>query len=92
MTTTGVEYPRAKELKGKTIVIKYGGAALDDVPLRPSFCRDVILMQYVGIQPIIGMVTIASPPPFLLFATKSSVDAAGVLGESARLSKYQSAP
>lgn len=45
--------PYLSRFRGKTIVIKYGGHALDDPALRPSFCRDVILMKYVGIHPVI---------------------------------------
>src|SRR5439155_20488148 len=43
------------------------------------------------VQPIMGIVSIAFAPPFLLAATKSSAAAPGVFVESARLSKYQSA-
>jgi acetylglutamate kinase len=45
--------PYLSRFRGKTIVVKYGGRALDDPALRPSFCRDVILLQYVGIHPVI---------------------------------------
>ena len=45
--------PYLSRFRGKTIVIKYGGRALDDPALRPSFCRDVILLKYVGINPVI---------------------------------------
>ena len=45
--------PYLSRFRGRTIVIKYGGAALDDLTLRPGFCLDVILLQYVGIQPVI---------------------------------------
>ena len=45
--------PYLSRFRGRTVVIKYGGRALDDPALRPSFCRDVILLQYVGIQPVI---------------------------------------
>jgi len=45
--------PYLSRFRGKTIVIKYGGHALEDPALRPGFCRDVILMQYVGINPVI---------------------------------------
>mgnify|MGYP000902750556 FL=1 len=45
--------PYLSRFRGKTIVIKYGGHALDDPERRPAFCRDVILLHYVGIHPVI---------------------------------------
>jgi acetylglutamate kinase len=45
--------PYLSRFRGKTIVVKYGGRALDDPALRPSFCRDVVLLKYVGIHPVI---------------------------------------
>jgi acetylglutamate kinase len=45
--------PYLSRFRGKTVVLKYGGRALDDPALRPSFCRDVILMKFVGIHPVI---------------------------------------
>src|SRR5579883_2907712 len=45
--------PYLSRFRGKTVVLKYGGRALDDPALRPGFCRDVILMQFVGIRPVI---------------------------------------
>ena len=37
----------------KTIVIKYGGAAMIDERLREEFARDVVLLKYVGMNPVI---------------------------------------
>src|SRR6476620_6483915 len=45
--------PYIRDFHGKTIVIKYGGAAMDDPALREEFARDVVLLKYVGINPIV---------------------------------------
>jgi acetylglutamate kinase len=45
--------PYIKKFRGKTIVIKYGGHAMDDERLRLSFCRDVVLLKYVGLNPVV---------------------------------------
>jgi acetylglutamate kinase len=45
--------PYIQRFSGKTIVIKYGGNAMVDEALKNSFARDVILMQLVGINPVI---------------------------------------
>jgi acetylglutamate kinase len=45
--------PYIREFHGQTIVIKYGGAAMTDPQLREEFARDVVLMKYVGINPIV---------------------------------------
>src|ERR671921_53938 len=45
--------PYIREFHGKTIVIKYGGAAMEDAALREDFARDVVLLKYVGLDPII---------------------------------------
>jgi acetylglutamate kinase len=45
--------PYIREFHGKTVVIKYGGAAMDDPALREEFARDVVLLKYVGINPIV---------------------------------------
>ena len=45
--------PYIREFHGKTVVIKYGGAAMDDPALREEFARDVVLLKYVGLNPII---------------------------------------
>ena len=36
-----------------TVVIKYGGAAMTDPELREEFARDVVLLKYVGLNPIV---------------------------------------
>lgn len=38
---------------GKTIVIKYGGAAMVDPLLKEQFAQDIVLMKYVGMNPVI---------------------------------------
>jgi acetylglutamate kinase len=45
--------PYIREFHGKTIVIKYGGAAMEDAALREEFARDVVLLKYVGLNPIV---------------------------------------
>jgi acetylglutamate kinase len=45
--------PYIREFHGRTIVIKYGGAAMDDPELREEFARDVVLLRYVGMHPVV---------------------------------------
>jgi acetylglutamate kinase len=45
--------PYIREFEGKTVVIKYGGAAMLDPALRASTAQDVVLMRYVGMNPIV---------------------------------------
>lgn len=45
--------PYIREFHGKTIVIKYGGAAMVDEQLREEFARDVVLLKYIGMNPVI---------------------------------------
>ena len=45
--------PYIRRFHGKTFVIKYGGAAMSDEALRESFARDIVLMKYVGINPVV---------------------------------------
>ncbi|HEV3094033.1 MAG TPA: acetylglutamate kinase [Solirubrobacteraceae bacterium] len=45
--------PYIREFHGKTVVIKYGGAAMEDPELREEFARDVVLLKYVGLNPIV---------------------------------------
>jgi acetylglutamate kinase len=45
--------PYIREFHGKTVVIKYGGAAMEDPALREEFARDVVLLKYVGLSPIV---------------------------------------
>ncbi|HEY0362592.1 MAG TPA: acetylglutamate kinase [Solirubrobacteraceae bacterium] len=45
--------PYIREFHGRTVVIKYGGAAMEDPALREEFARDVVLLKYVGLNPIV---------------------------------------
>ncbi|HWK18234.1 MAG TPA: acetylglutamate kinase [Solirubrobacteraceae bacterium] len=45
--------PYIREFHGKTVVIKYGGAAMTDPALKEEFARDVVLLKYVGMRPVI---------------------------------------
>jgi acetylglutamate kinase len=45
--------PYIREFHGKTVVIKYGGAAMSDPALREDFARDVVLLKYVGLRPVV---------------------------------------
>jgi acetylglutamate kinase len=45
--------PYIRDFYGKTIVIKYGGAAMTDPELREEFARDVVLLKYVGMNPVV---------------------------------------
>jgi acetylglutamate kinase len=45
--------PYITEFNKKTIVIKYGGAAMTKEELKSSFARDIVLLKYVGISPVI---------------------------------------
>ncbi len=42
-----------KEFYGKTIVIKYGGNAMIDEELKENVILDIVLMKYVGMNPVI---------------------------------------
>ena len=45
--------PYIREFHGRTIVIKYGGAAMEDPSLREEFARDIVLLKYVGMNPVV---------------------------------------
>ena len=45
--------PYIRDFHGRTVVIKYGGAAMVDPALREEFARDVVLLKYVGMNPIV---------------------------------------
>lgn len=45
--------PYIKQFRGTTVVIKYGGSAMEDPALRESFAGDVTLMAMVGIRPVV---------------------------------------
>jgi acetylglutamate kinase len=45
--------PYIRHFHGKTVVVKYGGAAMTDEGLKHQVMQDVVLMHYVGINPIL---------------------------------------
>ena len=45
--------PYIRTFKGKTVVIKYGGHAMTDGPLKERFAQNVVLLKYVGLNPVI---------------------------------------
>ncbi len=45
--------PYIRDFHGRTVVIKYGGAAMVDPALAEEFARDVVLLKYVGMNPIV---------------------------------------
>src|SRR5687767_15260869 len=45
--------PYIRAFSGQTVVIKYGGAAMTDDTLKEDFARDVVLLKYVGMNPIV---------------------------------------
>ena len=42
--------PYIRDFRGKRVVIKYGGHAMADPELKRAFARQIVLLQYVGIQ------------------------------------------
>jgi acetylglutamate kinase len=45
--------PYIKNFSGKTFVIKYGGHAMVDEELKNSFAKDIVLLKFIGINPVI---------------------------------------
>ncbi len=45
--------PYIRTFRGKTVVVKYGGHAMTDSSLKERFAQDVVLLKYVGINPVI---------------------------------------
>ena len=45
--------PYIRHFSGHSIVIKFGGAAMQEAELRKDFARDIVLLRYVGIKPIV---------------------------------------
>lgn len=45
--------PYIRQFRGQVFVIKYGGHAMVDPALRNGFARDVVLMKYVGLHPVV---------------------------------------
>ena len=45
--------PYIREFNKKTVVVKYGGSAMVEPALKRSFAQDIVLMKYVGLNPVI---------------------------------------
>ncbi|HUW59666.1 MAG TPA: acetylglutamate kinase [Candidatus Bathyarchaeia archaeon] len=45
--------PYIRAFEGKTVVIKYGGSAMTDPAIRRNTAEDVVLMKYVGMNPVV---------------------------------------
>jgi acetylglutamate kinase len=45
--------PYLQAFQGKTLVIKYGGSAMEKADLKEQFARDVLLLRLIGIRPVI---------------------------------------
>ena len=45
--------PYIRRFKNATIVVKYGGHAMVDEALKKNFALDIILMKYIGFNPIV---------------------------------------
>ena len=45
--------PYFRRFYGKTFVIKYGGHAMENEELKASFAQDVVLLKYLGINPVV---------------------------------------
>jgi acetylglutamate kinase len=45
--------PYIREFRGKSVVIKYGGSAMESEELKESFALDVVLLHLVGMNPVI---------------------------------------
>lgn len=45
--------PYLREFAGRVIVIKYGGHAMTDEKLKRGFAQDVVLMKYIGLNPVV---------------------------------------
>ena len=65
--------PYIQRLSGKTIVVKYGGAAMLDDNLKKRFMEDITLLKFVGMNPIVvhGDVYKRQVPPSFWKESKS---------------------
>jgi acetylglutamate kinase len=45
--------PYLRRFQGQTLVIKYGGAAQKEADLKAGFAQDIVLLQYLGINPVV---------------------------------------
>lgn len=46
-------FPWIKSITGKTVVIKYGGAAMVDEKLRSAVMADIVMLKIMGVNPVI---------------------------------------
>ncbi len=53
VTTLLEALPYIREFHGRTVVIKYGGAAMTEPGLQAEFARDIVLLKYVGMNPVV---------------------------------------
>jgi acetylglutamate kinase len=53
VNTLTESFPYIRQFYGKTVVVKYGGHAMSEDALRRSFALDMVLLKYVGINPVI---------------------------------------
>ncbi len=45
--------PYIRAFHGRTVVIKYGGSAMQDDTLKNAFARSVVLLKYIGVNPVV---------------------------------------
>ena len=45
--------PYIRRFYNKTIVIKYGGSSMEETGVRRNFALDVVLLKYIGINPVV---------------------------------------
>jgi acetylglutamate kinase len=45
--------PYIQRFSGKTLVVKYGGHAMQDEDLKQQFAQDIVLLKYVGMNPVV---------------------------------------
>ena len=45
--------PYIQRFQGRTVVVKYGGAAMEAEALKSSFARDIVLLKLVGVRPVV---------------------------------------
>ena len=45
--------PYIQRFQGRTVVVKYGGAAMEAETLKSSFARDIVLLKLVGVRPVV---------------------------------------
>ena len=69
--------PYIRRFNNATIVVKYGGHAMVDERLKKAFALDIILMKYVGLNPI---VVHGGGPQIGTFLEKLSIDSEFVDG------------